>query len=157
MTEEELTVLEEELTALASSWMRTLALSPRPVFQNGSYISEAKKAILLFLCFGEDGITAGELSRRIRISTPNIAMALKALEKKGYITRRKGEEDKRTVFVFLTPKGRECILKRHEAVVRSVSYKLGQLGLEDAKNFVRLATKMLEIEAASQPIVEEDF
>lgn len=148
---------EDEYLALASDWTRKLALSPRPVFQSGNYLSEAKKAVLLYLAFEGDNVTAGELSRRMRVSTPCIAAALKALEKKGYVMRRRGKEDKRTVLVLITPKGKACILKQHEAVVRSVSSKLSQLGLEDARNFVYLATKMLEIESASQPIAEDDF
>lgn len=54
----------------------------------------------------EDGITQRELSRRVGMREPTTVIALKSLERSGFIQRVKSEEDRRRVHVFLTPEAK---------------------------------------------------
>lgn len=57
-----------------------------------------------------DGLTQRELSEQAGVMEPTTFSALKAMERLGYVTRRRVGDDRKKVFVFLTPKGR--LLKR---------------------------------------------
>jgi DNA-binding MarR family transcriptional regulator len=53
-----------------------------------------------------DGLTQRELSEQAGVMEPTTFSALKAMERKGYIRRRKLKGDRKKVYVMLTPKGR---------------------------------------------------
>jgi MarR family transcriptional regulator, organic hydroperoxide resistance regulator len=57
-----------------------------------------------------DGLTQRELSDEAGVMEPTTFAALKAMQRLGYITRRQRGDDRKKVYVFLTPKGR--LLKR---------------------------------------------
>ncbi len=54
----------------------------------------------------EDGLTQRELSRRVGMREPTTVIALKSLERSGFVIRRKSVEDRRKVHVFLTPEAK---------------------------------------------------
>ena len=51
----------------------------------------------------EDGLTQRELSRRVGMREPTTVIALKSLEKSGFVRREQSTEDRRRVHVYLTP------------------------------------------------------
>ena len=53
-----------------------------------------------------DGLTQRELSDRAGVMEPTTFSALKAMERFGYVRRRKRGSDRKKVYVLLTPKGR---------------------------------------------------
>ena len=53
-----------------------------------------------------DGITQRELSEQVGVMEPTTFTALNTMEKLGYVTRRKKPDNKKMVYVFLTPRGR---------------------------------------------------
>jgi DNA-binding MarR family transcriptional regulator len=53
-----------------------------------------------------DGLTQRELSEQAGVMEPTTFSALKAMERLGYIRRRKRGGDRKKVYVMLTPKGR---------------------------------------------------
>jgi len=52
-----------------------------------------------------DGLTQRELSQEVGMTEPTTAAALRALEKLGYVTRRKKADNRKNSYVFLTSKG----------------------------------------------------
>jgi len=52
-----------------------------------------------------DGLTQRELSEQAGVMEPTTSSALKAMERNGYIVRRRRGGDRKKVFVFLTKKG----------------------------------------------------
>ncbi len=60
----------------------------------------------LRILWERDGLTQRELSEEAGVMEPTTFSALKAMEKLGYVTRRRLPDSKRKVYVFLTPKGR---------------------------------------------------
>jgi MarR family transcriptional regulator for hemolysin len=71
----------------------------------------------------EDGLTQRELSRRVGMREPTTVIALKSLERSGFVTRQKSLEDRRKVHVFLTPEARalEAVLLPAVAEVNAVA------------------------------------
>ncbi len=53
-----------------------------------------------------DGITQRELSEQVGVMEPTTFTALKTMEKLGYVIRRKKIDNRKMVYVFLTPRGR---------------------------------------------------
>jgi DNA-binding MarR family transcriptional regulator len=60
----------------------------------------------LRILWESDGITQRELSVLAGVMEPTTFSAVTAMEKLGYVTRRKMPNNKKMVYVFLTPKGR---------------------------------------------------
>lgn len=60
----------------------------------------------LRILWDKDGITQRELSEQAGVMEPTTFSALKAMERLGYVMRRKLPGNKKKVFVFLTPRGR---------------------------------------------------
>lgn len=53
-----------------------------------------------------DGLTQRALSEEAGVMEPTTFTALKAMQRLGYVTRRRVGSDRKKVFVFLTPRGR---------------------------------------------------
>ena len=75
-----------------------------------------------------DGITQRELSERVSMREPTTVVAVKGLEKAGFITRKKTRDDRRKTFIYLTERGRELELllapynaEIHELATRGMS------------------------------------
>jgi DNA-binding MarR family transcriptional regulator len=79
----------------------------------------------------EDGLTQRELSRRVGMREPTTVIALKSLERSGFVTRQKSVEDRRKAHVFLTPEARalEAVLLPAVAEVNAIALA----GLTDAE------------------------
>jgi MarR family transcriptional regulator for hemolysin len=71
----------------------------------------------------EDGLTQRELSRRVGMREPTTVIALKSLERSGFVTRQKSVEDRRKAHVFLTPEARalEAVLLPAVAEVNTIA------------------------------------
>ena len=89
-----------------------------------------------------DGLTMGELSKRMMVSGGNISGIAAQLVDEGLIDRCQVPNNRRTFIVTLTQKGRnefETIAKAHE---RWVIEMLGQLDQDDVKQLMNLLLKV---------------
>jgi DNA-binding MarR family transcriptional regulator len=82
----------------------------------------------LRILWESDGLTQRELSTQAGVMEPTTATALKAMEELGYIERRQLPENRKNVYVHLTPKGRALRAKLeplavavNKAAVRNVA------------------------------------
>ena len=71
----------------------------------------------------EDGITQRELSERVGMREPTTVVALKGLEKAGFIVRKKTPADRRKTFIYLTPlaKKQELLLAPMNAEIHEIA------------------------------------
>ena len=88
--------------------------------QKRSRINLSIREMHLIECVGEgeDGEkTAGEIADYLKIARPSATVAIKKLERKGYLSKKAGGEDGRVVHVSLTREGRKIFLyhKRYHA------------------------------------------
>ena len=89
-----------------------------------------------------DGLTMGELSKRMMVSGGNISGIAAQLVDEGLIDRCQVPNNRRTFIVTLTQKGRnefETIAKAHE---RWVIEMLGQLDQDDVNQLMNLLLKV---------------
>ncbi|UUX97930.1 MarR family winged helix-turn-helix transcriptional regulator [Aquabacterium sp. J223] len=61
----------------------------------------------LRILWEQDGVTKRELSVEAGVSEPTTFIALRAMEALGYVTLSQRAENRKNVYVFLTPKGRQ--------------------------------------------------
>ena len=101
-------------------------------------------AVLRLLMRETKPMTAGELSKQLRMTTPRIAAVLSSLEKKGMIHRKTDAGDKRRIQVTLTEQGSTFCLQKREQVISKMTLLLTQLGSEDAGHFVRIMKRIQE-------------
>jgi len=67
-----------------------------------------------------DGLTQRELSDEAGVMEPSTFSALQAMEKRGYITRRRLGDNRKNMYVHLTPKGR-ALRRKLEPLAREVN------------------------------------
>ena len=60
----------------------------------------------LRILWENDGLTQRQLSEQAGLMEPTTSSALTALEKLGYVRRRQMPDNRKNVYVFITPKGR---------------------------------------------------
>lgn len=88
------------------------------------------------------GLTMGELSRRMMVSGGNVSGLSTQLVKEGLVSRSTLPEDRRTYMVTLTPVGKKFfakIAKRHEEWVIEL---LGDLSHDDVDQLAELLAKV---------------
>jgi DNA-binding MarR family transcriptional regulator len=62
--------------------------------------------VFLRILWERDGMTQRELAAQAGLTEPTTLSALTAMERAGYVVRRKMPDNRKNVHVFLTPKGR---------------------------------------------------
>jgi DNA-binding MarR family transcriptional regulator len=72
-----------------------------------------------------DGLTQRELSREVGVMEPTTFAAIKAMEARGYVVRRRLPDNRRNNHVFLTAKGR-----RLERVLVPLAVEVNRLAAE---------------------------
>lgn len=77
--------------------------------------------ITMMVLWEEGSINVRDIGRRLYLDSGTLTPLLKKLEKKGYIIRKRSEEDERNLIVFLTDSGRRL---REKAVM--VPKRMGQ-------------------------------
>jgi MarR family transcriptional regulator, organic hydroperoxide resistance regulator len=134
--------------ALANELVNNMMKSPKMQFQKKvDDLSQGEKRILGYLTFWNNGVSSGELSERLFLSTPRVASALNSLSKKGFIERKRDENDKRIVIVTITETGKNFVMEEHEEAISMLEKTLQKLGEKDAKEFVRILKRITEIAA----------
>lgn len=90
-------------------------------------------------------LAAGEISRKLSMTTSRIAAVLNSLERKQMIVRQADPHDKRRVMVTLTEQGLAFCEEKHRHFVARATRFFELLGEEDARVFVRLMKRVAQI------------
>ena len=67
--------------------------------------------ILFLVLWEKDGLTVGEICRRLMLDSGTLSPILKKLRDQGYIEKQQSASDERSFIITLTDKGRELQLK----------------------------------------------
>ena len=65
----------------------------------------------LRILWERDGLTQRELSDEAGVAEPSTNAAMKAMEELGYVTRKRMPDNRKNLYVWLTPKGRSLRAK----------------------------------------------
>ena len=98
---------------------------------------------IMFLVLWEgDGITVGELCKKLRLDTGTVTPMLKNTERQGLIKRTRSAEDERVVVITLTEEGRALYKK-----AKDIPAKIGacvNLDKDDAVKLYQILYKLLD-------------
>ncbi len=100
--------------------------------------------ILRVLYESKEEVVAGELARRLNVSTARVASALNVLEKKGYVTRCCSKTDGRKVVVRLTKEGEQAFLDRKALVLSRLQPMIDKLNDEECVTLLTLINKLIQ-------------
>jgi DNA-binding MarR family transcriptional regulator len=67
--------------------------------------------ILFLVLWEKDGLTVGEICRRLMLDSGTLSPIIKKLRDQGYIEKQQSASDERSFIITLTDKGRELQLK----------------------------------------------
>lgn len=133
-------------TLLAADLFTSLVkVSNAPFQKEARDFSVGEMGVLACLNFRSNGVSAGELSEYLDVSTGRVAAALNTLEKKNMIRRSRGNTDKRKVIVHITDIGRAAVLKKQQQGILCISKMLQNLGEDDAREFARIMQKIISL------------
>lgn len=56
-----------------------------------------------------DGLTLNQLNERVLFNQPTLSKLVARMESEGLLERMKGEQDKRSILIYITPQGRDLV------------------------------------------------
>ncbi len=113
--------------------------------------------VLRYVALNGGCVFSGEIGHAMCVSTARVATALNSLEKKGLITRQIDARDRRKILVRITSEGKLLVEKNFRTVVDVVEKRFALLGEHDAKEYVRITGRLVEILlAVASDVVDVD-
>ncbi len=104
-----------------------------------------ERGIIPILCMLDEStetVFSGDIAARFKLSTPHVAVVLKAAENKGYIKRAPLESDRRKTAVCITERGRAEKQKAFAALLELVEYIIDEVGENDLNEFLRISGRI---------------
>ncbi len=86
---------------------------------------------------GGGEIATGDIVSALDMTGGRVAGILRSLEKKGFISRRTDENDRRRIMVSPTPAGSDYVENGRELLRSRLSAIINAMGSEGAENFIR--------------------
>ena len=86
---------------------------------------------------GGGEVATGDIVSALDMTGGRVAGILRSLEKKGFISRRTDENDRRRIMVSPTPAGSDYVENGRELLRSRLSAIINAMGSESAENFVR--------------------
>ena len=86
---------------------------------------------------GGGEIATGDIVSALDMTGGRVAGILRSLEKKGFISRRTDENDRRRIMVSPTPAGSEYVENGRELLRSRLSAIINAMGSESAETFIR--------------------
>ena len=101
-------------------------------------VSPTQYNVLRILRGSPEGLSSGEIGRRMITREPDITRLLDRMEKRKLISRRRRAEDRRTVVARITPVGLALLNRLDEPVQQAHRRQLGHLGPKRLKQLSEL-------------------
>ena len=89
----------------------------------------------------------GELTKKMYLHPSTVTGVVDRLEKKGYVVRDRGQEDRRVVKVHLTPKGKKLVRKAPNPIQGKMVYGLRKLEQRKLNSIYDSVQKLVQIMA----------
>lgn len=105
----------------------------------GHGLSEtAYNALRILRGAGEGGRMCQEIGGQLVARVPDVTRLVDRLEREGLVSRRRGERDRRAVYVVITARGLEALAALDEPVMHLHRAQLGHLSGEDLASLIGL-------------------
>jgi MarR family transcriptional regulator, organic hydroperoxide resistance regulator len=99
--------------------------------------------IVLSALWQQDGLTPGEVARRLGTSTPTVVNTATRMEQVGLLARRPDPADARLVRLYLTPRGRAAREPVREARAALERYATATLSTAELDHLCSALTKII--------------
>lgn len=96
----------------------------------------------LFVICSNHGVNLCELARRLHIENSTASVAVKRMEKAGFITRRADTEDSRVTRLYPTPYGEEQFLKSKQIIGEYINHCFGAFSDKELFTFLGLLSRL---------------
>jgi DNA-binding MarR family transcriptional regulator len=106
-------------------------------------LTGAQYAVLKTLVDVSDA-TAADLSRILHYDTGSMTRMLDRLQEKGFLRRERGKEDRRVVYLRLTPSGRAQLPKLRAVASRVLTRHLAGFSSDEKEALKRYLVRMIE-------------
>ncbi len=107
----------------------------------GYGLTPAQHLVVFALC-EEEGVSAGELGKRLTLDNATLSGILDRLSDGGWIVKESSEEDKRSLKLYLTPKAKEHIPVLEREASEANQEALSRFGIEEKLLFKRFLKDM---------------
>jgi MarR family transcriptional regulator, 2-MHQ and catechol-resistance regulon repressor len=87
-------------------------------------------------------LTLGDIAKKHLKSPNNMTSVVDTMERSGLVVRRRCENDRRVIYVDLTPKGREIFAKLWPVHVKRVTEAVANLSADEQKTLAELCKKL---------------
>ena len=114
---------------------------------------QGEMKVLSFISVENRELLPGQISSSLEMTGGRIAGILRSLEKKGFITRRTDELDRRRVLVSITERGSSYIKSRSETLETRLCMLVNAMGQE---NTALLIDSLSLFVKASKEIIDND-
>ena len=132
-------LLSDDYEALANfryAMRKFLSFSKRALKDEADLTTEQYEALLALKAFSEAaGLTVGQLSERLQVRHHTAVSLVDKLEARGLARRDRGVDDRRQVYVRLTPNGSRILAK--VAILHRVEMRLRSPEMIEALNRLR--------------------
>ncbi len=100
---------------------------------------QGEMKVLSYIHYTSGGgeIATGDIVSALDMTGGRVAGILRSLEKKGFISRRTDENDRRRIMVSPTPAGSDYVENGREQLRSRLSAIINAMGGESAENFIR--------------------
>ncbi|MGI6105288.1 MAG: MarR family winged helix-turn-helix transcriptional regulator [Raoultibacter sp.] len=111
-----------------------------------SHLNNGEGKALLTLFADPEGLSAGELSAKLGVTTGRMANILHQLEDKHFIERTIQPENRRKSLITLTDEGTTHVQDLLSEAHQKSSQLINRLGKEDAQELIRIMRKLVDSE-----------
>ena len=117
--------------------------------ESEQHLRYSERAALITLClccrmYETDCVRTSQVGEAMDLAPSTVTPLLDALERKGLLTRRRMESDRRVVLVSPTQSGWETAERYRERDIRQFSKMLSWLGEEDSEQLLRILKRIAE-------------
>ena len=113
---------------------------PRFFYSEIETIQRGFGFILNYLEQADREVNAGDLSKKMNVSTARIAALLKRMEQNGLIMRHASQEDARRTVVTITPAGTALVDEMREQTLQKIELLLNQISRDDLETYIQISS-----------------
>jgi len=119
---------------------------PKPLLDNINKTDKGINFIIGYLSHHEtEEITAGDIAKKLNVSTARIAVLLTKMEKQGFITKNESLKDARKTIVKLTNSGLKKSEENLEELIKITYRLIDEVGEDKLYEFIEISKKMKEV------------
>ncbi|HEX5690437.1 MAG TPA: MarR family winged helix-turn-helix transcriptional regulator [Roseiflexaceae bacterium] len=96
----------------------------------------------LWALYHEDGLSQGELARRVKLMGPSVVAAINVMERHKLVKRVRSKQDRRVVHIFLTPKARALRGAMMREVTNTMDRALAYMSNADIEQLCKLLDRV---------------